>query len=118
MAESKNTVEEIRKKAVEAGMAKQNEDAGGEVEETETETETVEEDVAPDAAPEMDAAGGAVPPQVVEALESLPLPALDAVISEAQRIKAEKQGSDETGGVDAGAPADMGAAPAMPMPGM
>jgi len=81
------------------------------------ETETVEEDVAPDEAP-MDAAGGAVPPQVVEALESLPLPALDAVISEAQRIKAEKQGGDEMGGDDMGAGGDMGAAPPMPMPGM
>jgi len=116
MAESKNTVEEIRKKAVEAGMAKQNEDAGGEVEETET--ETVEEDVAPDAAPEMDAAGGAVPPQVIEALEGLPVPALEAVRAETERILAEKQGSDEMGSVDTGAPADMGAAPAMPMPGM
>ena len=109
----------FRKKAEGAAHnAMKGEDGGEEeVEVEETETETVEEDAAPDEAP-MDVGAGAVPPPVVEALESLPLPALDAVISEAQRIKAEKQGGDEMGGDDMGAGGDMGAAPPMPMPGM
>tara|TARA_R110000824_G_scaffold23246_11_gene83681 strand:- start:2493 stop:2837 length:345 start_codon:yes stop_codon:yes gene_type:complete len=114
MAEDKNTVEEIRKRALDKAYPKEEE--GGEVEETET--ETVEEDVAPDAAPEMDAAGGGVPPQVIEALEGLPLPALDAVAAEIDRIRAEKGGGDEMGGDAMGAGGDMGAAPPMPMPGM
>ena len=113
MAEDKNTVEEIRKRALDKAYPKEEE--GGEVEETET--ETVEEDVAPDEAP-MDAAGGGVPPQVIEALEGLPLPALDAVAAEIDRIRAEKGGGDEMGGDAMGAGGDMGAAPPMPMPGM
>ena len=47
------------------------------------------------------------------------LPALDALESEIDRIRAEKQGGgDEMGGEDMGAGGDMGAAPPMPMPGM
>ena len=100
-----------------AREAMKGEDAGEEEVEVE-ETETVEEDVAPDEAP-MDAGAGAVPPQVIEALESLPVPALEAVKAETERILAEKEGGDEMGAPeDMGAGGDMGAAPPMPMPGM
>ena len=88
---------------------------GGDEEEVEVEeTETVEEDEAP-----MDAGAGDVPPQVIEALEGLPVPALQAIRDKIDEIIAGKEGGDEMGAPDAmDAGGDMGAAPPMPMPGM
>lgn len=92
---------------------------GGEEEVEVEETETVEEEMpAPDEAP-MEADAGEVPPQVIEALEGLPVPALQAIRDKIDEIIAGKEGGDEMGAPeDIGAGGDMGAAPPMPMPGM
>ena len=93
---------------------------GGEEEEVEVEeTETIEEEMpAPDEAP-MEAGAGEVPPEVIQALEGLPAPALQAIRDKIDEILASKEGGDEMGAPeDMGAGGDMGAAPPMPMPGM
>ena len=91
---------------------------GGEDEVEVEETETVEEEMpAPDEAP-AEGGAGEVPPQVIEALEGLPVPALQAIRDKIDEIIAGKEGGDEMGGDDMGAGGDMGAAPPMPMPGM
>ena len=102
------------------GAAKNALNPGGGEEEVEVEeTETVEEEMpAPDEAP-MEADAGEVPPQVIEALEGLPVPALQAIRDKIDEIIAGKEGGDEMGApedMDAGG--DMGAAPphvAMPL---
>ena len=92
---------------------------GGEEEVEVEETETIEEEMpAPDEAP-AEGGVGEVPPQVIEALEGLPAPALQAIRDKIDEILASKEGGDEMGPPDdIGAGGDMGAAPPMPMPGM
>ena len=101
-------IENLRKKAVNKAMGKD--------EEKDEPKDEMPEGGA-DEAPEegMEAAGeGGVPPQVKEALGQLPVPAVKAVRDECNRILAEKEGGEGPAD-DMGA--DMGGAPPAPMGG-
>ena len=99
-------IEKMRKNAVDKAMGK-----GGEDEEKEEKGAPEAPEEKPD---EGMAAAGGVPPQVKEALGQLPVPALQAVRSEIDRILAEKEGGEGPAD-DMGA--DMGGAPPAPMGG-
>lgn len=103
---AKDSMADLRKKAVDKAMGKD--------EEKDEPKDEMPEGGA-DEAPEEDmAAEGAVPPQVKEALGQLPVPALKAVRDEIDRILAEKEGGEGPAD-DMGA--DMGGAPPPPMGG-
>lgn len=100
---AKMSMKEMREKAASKALGEDAEeeafDAGADAE------AAVEDEVAAE-----DAMGGEIPPQVVEALEGLPLPVLEAILAKIQEIIAGKEGGEAEG-------ADMmGGAPPMPMP--
>jgi len=101
---AKDSMADLRKKAVDKAMGKD--------EEKDEPKDEMPEGGA-DEAPEEDMAGG-IPPQVKEALGQLPVPALKAVRDEIDGILAEKEGGEGPAD-DMGA--DMGGAPPPPMGG-